>query len=76
MAGESAAPVPDEQLWTIAQVAAYLQKGRNAVYNMALRKEIPCLRLGSSWRFVPADVRAWVEALKRPGATVLPIGRR
>ena len=53
--------IPAEHLWTVKDAAAFLRLGRNAVYEMAKRDEIPNLRIGSRIRFIPAEVRAWAE---------------
>jgi excisionase family DNA binding protein len=75
MEHESARPV--ESLWTWREVAAFLRIGRNAVYEMAARGELPSLRLGASRvRFVPAEIRAWLERQRAPGVAVLPLSER
>ena len=71
----SALSVPAEQLWTVAEVGALLRVGRNAVYEMATRGELPSIRVGSRVRFLPADVRAWLERQRGPSAAVLPLSR-
>ncbi len=50
-----------ESLWTVQQVAAYLQASTSYVYKAAERGEIPCRRIGALLRFVPAAVRDWAE---------------
>ena len=67
--------IPAERLWTVVDVCAFLRIGRNAVYEMAARRELPSLRVGSRVRFVPADVRAWLEHQRGPEAAVLPLPR-
>jgi excisionase family DNA binding protein len=60
------------------RLTAYLRIGRNAVYEMAANGDLPSLRLGASRvRFVPAEIRAWVDRQRGPGASVLtmPEGR-
>ena len=66
--------IPAEQLWTVRECAAFLRLGRNAIYEMAERGELPSFRIGSRVRFVPAEVRAWVERQRAPSAAVVPIG--
>jgi excisionase family DNA binding protein len=66
--------IPAEQLWTVREVASFLRLGRNAIYEMADRGDIPSLRIGSRVRFVPAEVRAWVARQREPAAAVVPIG--
>lgn len=51
-----------EPLWTVAEVRAYLRVGRNQVYELARSGELPARWIGSNRvRFIPAEVRAWVE---------------
>lgn len=74
MASEAARLViPAECLWNARDVGAFLRIGRNAVYEMAARGELPSIRVGSRVRFVPADVRCWLERQRAPNAAVLPI---
>ena len=63
--------IPAEQLWNVRQAAAFLNIGRNAVYEMADGGELPSIRIGSRIRFIPADLRAWVERQREPGAPVV-----
>lgn len=67
--------LPAESLWTWREVAAFLRIGRNAVYDLAARGELPSLRVGSRIRFVPAEVRAWLERQRGPDAPVLPLAK-
>jgi excisionase family DNA binding protein len=60
--------IPAEQLWTVADVCTFLRVGRNAVYSMAARRELPSIRVGTRVRFVPEDVRAWLERQRLAGA--------
>jgi excisionase family DNA binding protein len=60
--------IPAEQLWTVADVCALLRVGRNAVYTMAARRELPSIRVGNRVRFLPEDVRAWLERQRLAGA--------
>jgi len=48
-----------EMLWTVRDVAAFLQASTSYVYKAAERGEVPCRRVGALLRFVPAEVRAW-----------------
>ena len=55
-------------LWNYKQVAAYLSVSES----QAKRLLIPCIKLGRSVRFDPAEVRDWVSAhsvRRRTGAT-------
>ena len=74
MAHEEARPA--ENLWTWRDVAAFLRIGRNAVYEMAANRDLPSLRVGSRVRFVPEEIRAWLEGQRGPAAAVLPLPAR
>lgn len=53
----SAAP-----LWTVDDVAAYLQLAPETVRVMARSGEIPSMKLGKRlWRFQPDQIEAWLE---------------
>ena len=48
---------PIEQLWTVADVAEYLQMSRAWVYKAVAMKELAASRFGSRLRFNPAVVK-------------------
>jgi excisionase family DNA binding protein len=62
--------IPAEQLWTVRDAAAFLRIGRNAVYEMVKRDEVPNVRVGSRVRFVPSELRAWLGRQRSPCAIV------
>jgi excisionase family DNA binding protein len=73
MAAENSASVQrPEPLWTVADVRAFLRIGRNTVYDLATRGELPSIRIGSRVRFDPAKVRAWLDSQAGAGGKVLP----
>jgi excisionase family DNA binding protein len=74
MPSDPALAIPAEQLWTVHDVADFLRLGRNAVYEMAKRGEVPSVRICSRVRFIPAEVREW--ATKQREAAVVPIFSR
>lgn len=51
----------DEPLWTVDHVAAYLSIHRNSVYKMARSGKIPARRIGHDWRFLPAEIKSWLD---------------
>lgn len=67
--------IPAEQLWNVRQAAAFLNIGRNAVYEMVDSGELPNIRIGSRIRFIPGELRGWVERQRAPAAAVVPIDR-
>ena len=61
-----------EQLWSVDQVCHFLGVKRTWVYAHVATKELPHVRLsGQCIRFVPDDVRRWVDSRKRQPANVL-----
>ena len=62
--------IPAEHLWTVRDAAAFLRIGRNAVYEMVKRDEVPNVRVGSRVRFIPGELRAWLGRQRSPCATV------
>ena len=61
-----------EKLWTVRDVAAFLQVSTSYVYKAAERGEVPCRRVGALLRFVPAEVRAWALGEPASGARLAP----
>jgi excisionase family DNA binding protein len=57
-------PRSGEPLWTVAQVAAYLQASRSWVYHQSECGRLPSLRIGGLLRFSPAAVRAYALAIR------------
>ena len=55
-------PEQVDALWTVDQVAAYMQMSRSWVYKRVAADEIPCIRLGASVRFVPESIRRFVAS--------------
>jgi excisionase family DNA binding protein len=51
----------DEPLWTVAEVAAFLNVSRSFVYQACAGKTMPHVRVGTALRFDPVTLRAWVR---------------
>lgn len=49
------------EILTIEEVAAYLRVSERTVYDWANKGQIPCGKLGTSWRFKRDDVSRWVD---------------
>lgn len=49
------------EILTIEEVAAYLRVSERTVYDWANKGQIPCGKLGTSWRFKREDVSRWVD---------------
>ena len=53
---------PNGRLWTVRDVASYLQVNKNTVYEWVAQRRLPCIRMGGRLRFDPADITRWVSA--------------
>ena len=51
----------DHEILTLEEVAAYLRVSERTVYDWANKGEIPCGKLGTTWRFKRSDVEKWVD---------------
>lgn len=51
--------LPD--IMTIEEVAGYLRVSERTVYDWAQKGEIPCGKLGTSWRFKRDEIQRWVD---------------
>lgn len=49
------------EILTIEEVAAYLRVSERTVYEWANKGQIPCGKLGTSWRFKRDEVNRWVD---------------
>jgi predicted DNA-binding transcriptional regulator AlpA len=54
---------PDNELWDVHATARFLKRSVSWVYHRSEDGTLPVKRIGG-WglRFIPAEVRAWVEA--------------
>ncbi|HEY3451681.1 MAG TPA: helix-turn-helix domain-containing protein [Myxococcales bacterium] len=62
----------EENLWTVARVAKFLDLSTCWVYRAAERDELPVLRIGAALRFDPAEIRAWLKGRRPAHAQVIP----
>lgn len=53
--------MPEHDILTIEEVAAYLRVSERTVYDWANKGEIPCGKIGTTWRFKRADIERWVD---------------
>ncbi len=54
------------EIMTIEEVAKHLRVSERTIYDWAQKGDIPCGKLGSTWRFIRSEVDAWVDRrLKR-----------
>jgi excisionase family DNA binding protein len=49
---------PNDPLWTVEDVAAYLQLQPETIRSMARRGELPALKIGKVWRFQKQSIQA------------------
>lgn len=53
--------VQQPEILTIEEVAAYLRVSDRTVYEWAQKGQIPCGKIGTSWRFKRDDIARWVD---------------
>jgi predicted DNA-binding transcriptional regulator AlpA len=53
-----------EALWTVHDVAAFLHVSESWVYTEAAARRLPCRKLRGHVRFVPSEVRAYIDGAK------------
>ncbi len=51
--------MPDDEIMTIEEVAAYLKVKPQTIYTWAQEKRIPAAKLGKEWRFKRSIIDAW-----------------
>ena len=58
------------EIMTIEEVAKYLRVSERTVYDWAQKGQLPCGKLGTTWRFKRADIENWVN--RQLGASSAP----
>lgn len=53
----------DAPLMTVEQVATLLTLHPKTVYTMARDKKLPAVKIGSQWRFRPAEIKSYLDDL-------------
>lgn len=53
--------MPEHDILTLEEVAEYLRVSERTVYDWANKGEIPCGKLGTTWRFKRSEVERWVD---------------
>jgi len=51
-----------DKLWTVKEVAEYLQLDEHTVYRMARKGEIPAYKVAGQWRFKKELLEKWLES--------------
>ena len=59
-------PTTSESLWNVKDLAKYLRTTTHAIYKLVERGQVPCIRIGKSIRFDPAEIREWVKSKSCP----------
>lgn len=62
------------EIFTLDDVAAYLKVGKRTVYRLAAAKKIPAFKVGGTWRFLRADIDAWIKQQSTAGLDQLEQG--
>ena len=52
--------VEAEPLWTVKDVALILRLEPETVRNKARKGDLPALRVGRVWRFIPEQIKSWM----------------
>jgi PTS system nitrogen regulatory IIA component len=50
-----------ERLWTLTDAATYLHVAEKTITRMIQRGELPAVRLGGQWRFIPEQLSQWLH---------------
>ena len=50
-----------EPVYTVPQVAEYLQMSKTKIYQLVRKGQIPCIRIGKSVRIKESDLVAWLD---------------
>ncbi len=51
----------ENEIMTIEEVADYLRVSERTVYEWAKKDQIPCGKIGTSWRFKRSEIQKWVD---------------
>ncbi len=51
--------MPDNEIMTLEEVAAYLKVKPQTIYTWAQEKKIPAAKLGKEWRFKRSIIDEW-----------------
>jgi excisionase family DNA binding protein len=56
-----------EEILTLREVADYLKVAERTIYRLVAKEEIPCFKVGGSWRFRRPEIEAWIESRSAQG---------
>lgn len=58
---EEATEPETRPLWTVVEVAEYLQLNPETIRQMARKSKIPCIKVGRVWRFQRGEIKLWIQ---------------
>jgi len=50
-----------DKLWTVKEVAEYLQLDEHTIYRMAREGKIPAFKVANQWRFKREMIEEWLQ---------------
>jgi excisionase family DNA binding protein len=59
-------PLPDDELWDVAQAAIFLKYSTSHIYRMTSRHEIPFNKPHGMLRFLKSELVEWVKEGRVP----------
>jgi len=63
----------NQPLWRVKDASNYLGVPSKGIYALIEARQLPCVRIGSRIRFIPAEIFAWVASNRSIcGLTALP----
>ncbi len=63
----------EPEIMTVEEVSAYLRVSERTVYEWAQKGQLPCGKLGSTWRFRRNDIMQWInQRLGQGNSSPLP----
>jgi excisionase family DNA binding protein len=71
---EASGPPPDA-LWTVQDVANYLRVSPSWVYAEAAARRLPCRKFRGHLRFIPSEIREYLENSKPREGHVVALPR-
>ncbi len=54
-----------ERLLTLREAASLLRLHPKTLQNMAIRREVPAIKILQGWRFRESDLQGWINSLLR-----------
>lgn len=75
MTAPYAGPTPPDALWTVQEVANYLRVSPSWVYAEAAARRLPCRKFRGHLRFIPSEIRAYLESSKPQEGRVVALPR-